>query len=181
MTNNKDTEDKTTKKLTFSGTRLTLGKSTYPKTLSRVVGSSGSTVVVEVKRGKAVSHGFDIKEDKEQNTSEDHSQVNRRLSILQKARDDDDKLENSKISTLSRIVGMNQVLPSQEDTTTDETLPLSELTIAKPDLSAKPHKTKTIEDLAEITVEEFRSIVPENNISNKDIEELIYFAQSQNK
>ena len=40
---------------------------------------------------------------------------------------------------------------------------------------------KTIEDLAEITVEEFRSIVPENNISNKDIEELIYFAQSQNK
>lgn len=40
---------------------------------------------------------------------------------------------------------------------------------------------KTIEDLAEITIEEFRSIVPENNISNKDIEELIYFAQSQNK
>ena len=40
---------------------------------------------------------------------------------------------------------------------------------------------KTIEDLAEITVEEFRSIVPENNISNKDIEEVIYFAQSQNK
>ena len=40
---------------------------------------------------------------------------------------------------------------------------------------------KTIEDLAEITIEEFRSIVPENNISNKDIEELIYFAQSPNK
>jgi translation initiation factor IF-2 len=173
MTNNKDTEDKTTKKLTFSGTRLTLGKSTYPKTLSRVVGSSGSTVVVEVKRGKAVSHGFDIKEDKEQNTSEDHSQVNRRLSILQKARDDDDKLENSKISTLSRIVGMNQVLPSQEDTTTDETLPLSELTIAKPDLSAKPHKTKTIEEedeeLEKQKLEDAKALVKQKAVEVKKI------------
>ena len=32
-----------------------------------------------------------------------------------------------------------------------------------------------------MAIEEFRKIVPEDNISNKDIEELIYFAQSQNK
>ncbi len=48
-------------------------------------------------------------------------------------------------------------------------------------LKLAEYGVKTIEDLAEITIEEFRKIVPEDNISNKDIEELIYFAQSQNK
>jgi hypothetical protein len=146
MTNNKDTEDKTTKKLTFSGTRLTLGKSLHPKTLSRVVGSSGSTVVVEVKRGKAVSHGLDIKEGKAENISEDYSQVNRRLSILQKARDDDDKLENTKISTLSRIVEMNQALPIQEDNSVKDTLLASVVSTEKTDVISRPAKPKTIEE-----------------------------------
>ncbi|MFK7967607.1 MAG: transcription termination factor NusA [Rickettsiaceae bacterium] len=48
-------------------------------------------------------------------------------------------------------------------------------------LALAKYGVKTIEDLAEMTVEEFRNIVPENNISTKDIEELINFAQSQNK
>ena len=48
-------------------------------------------------------------------------------------------------------------------------------------LKLAEYGVKTIEDLAEITIEEFRKIVPEDNITNKDIEELIYFAQSQNK
>ena len=63
MTDNKDTEDGTTRKLTFSGSRLTLGKSSYPKGATKTFGSSGSTVVVEVKRGRAVSNGIDLKED----------------------------------------------------------------------------------------------------------------------
>jgi hypothetical protein len=32
-----------------------------------------------------------------------------------------------------------------------------------------------------MTVEEFRNIVPEDNITTEDIEELINFAQAQNK
>jgi N utilization substance protein A len=39
---------------------------------------------------------------------------------------------------------------------------------------------KTIEDLAEVTVYEFRGIVPENIISKEDIEALISFAKEQN-
>ncbi len=173
MTNNKDTEDKTTKKLTFSGTRLTLGKSLHPKTLSRVVGSSGSTVVVEVKRGKAVSHGLDIKEGKVENISEDYSQVNRRLSILQKARDDDDKLENTKISTLSRIVEMNQALPIQEDTSVKDTLLVPVVSIEKTDVISRPAKPKTIEEedeeLEKQKLEDAKSLVKQKAVEVKKI------------
>ena len=42
MTDNKDTEDKTTKKLTLGGAKLTLGKTAYPRNLPRTIGSSGS-------------------------------------------------------------------------------------------------------------------------------------------
>ncbi len=173
MTNNKDIEDKTTKKLTFSGTRLTLGKSLHPKTLSRVVGSSGSTVVVEVKRGKAVSHGLDIKEGKAENISEDYSQVNRRLSILQKARDDDDKLENTKISTLSRIVEMNQALPIQEDTSVKDTLLVPVVSIEKTDVISRPAKPKTIEEedeeLEKQKLEDAKSLVKQKAVEVKKI------------
>jgi len=173
MTNNKDTEDKTTKKLTFSGTRLTLGKSLHPKTLSRVVGSSGSTVVVEVKRGKAVSHGLDIKEGKAENISEDYSQVNRRLSILQKARDDDDKLENTKISTLSRIVEMNQALPIQEDNSVKDTLLEPVVSIEKTDVISRPAKPKTIEEedeeLEKQKLEDAKSLVKQKAVEVKKI------------
>ncbi|MFK7967606.1 MAG: translation initiation factor IF-2 [Rickettsiaceae bacterium] len=174
MTNNKDTENKMPKKLTFGGARLTLGK----PALSRVVGSSSSTVVVEVKRGKAISHGIDIKEDKE-TTSEDHSQVNRRLSILQKARDDDDK-ESNKISTLSKIVGMNQASPSQEDSTTNDTSSLPESAVvvdkpnaAKPNLVAKAHKPKTLEeeddDLEKQKLEDAKALIKQKAIEPKKI------------
>jgi translation initiation factor IF-2 len=173
MTNNKDTEDKTTKKLTFSGTRLTLGKSLHPKTLSRVVGSSGSTVVVEVKRGKVVSHGLDIKEDKAENISEDYSQVNRRLSILQKARDDDDKLENTKISTLSRIVEMNQALPIQEDNSVKDTLLVPVVSAEKTDVISRPAKPNTIEEedeeLEKQKLEDAKSLVKQKVVEVKKI------------
>jgi hypothetical protein len=43
MTDNKDIEDKTTKKLTLGGSKLTLGKTVHPRNLSRTMGSSGST------------------------------------------------------------------------------------------------------------------------------------------
>ena len=174
MTNNKDTENKMPKKLTFGGARLTLGK----PALSRVVGSSSSTVVVEVKRGKAISHGIDIKEDKE-TTSKDHSQVNRRLSILQKARDDDDK-ESNKISTLSKIVGMNQASPSQEDSTNNETSSLPESAVVvdkpnaeKPNLVAKAYKPKTLEeedeDLEKQKLEDAKALIKQKAIEPKKI------------
>ena len=38
---------------------------------------------------------------------------------------------------------------------------------------------KTIEDLAEVTVYEFRGVVPENVIAKEDIEALINFAKEQ--
>ena len=65
MTDNKDIEDKTTKKLTLGGSKLTLGKTVHPRNLSRTMGSSGSTVVVEVKRGKAVASEVNIRDDRE--------------------------------------------------------------------------------------------------------------------
>ena len=48
-------------------------------------------------------------------------------------------------------------------------------------LKLAEYGVKTIEDLGEMTVEEFRNIVPEDNITTEDIEELINFAQAQNK
>ena len=175
MTNSKDTEDKTTKKLTLGGSRLTLGRSVFPKNLSRTVGSSGSTVVVEVKRGKAVSYGVDIKDNKEI-SSEDNSQVNRRLSVLQKARDDDDKLEGNKISTLSRIVEMNQSLYNQEalDNNANNVLPLSETRIVtdKSD-AARSSMPKTIEEedeeLAKQKLEDAKALIKQKAVEPKKI------------
>ena len=175
MTNSKDTEDKTTKKLTLGGSRLTLGRSVFPKNLSRTVGSSGSTVVVEVKRGKAVSYGVDIKDNKEI-SSEDNSQVNRRLSVLQKARDDDDKLEGNKISTISRIVEMNQSLYNQEalDNNANNVLPLSETRIVtdKSD-AARSNMPKTIEEedeeLAKQKLEDAKALIKQKAVEPKKI------------
>ena len=113
MTDNKDIEDKTTKKLTLGGSKLTLGKTVHPRNLSRTMGSSGATVVVEVKRGKAVASEVNIRDDRE-NIPTDHLQVSRRLSVLQKAREED-KLDDSKISTLSKIVEMNQSMQVEKE------------------------------------------------------------------
>ena len=83
MTDNKDIEDKTTKKLTLGGSKLTLGKTVHPRNLSRTMGSSGSTVVVEVKRGKAVSSEVNIRDDRE-NIPTDHLQVSRSYLYFKK-------------------------------------------------------------------------------------------------
>ena len=81
--------------------------------MPRTVSSSGSTVVVEVKRGKAVSSGVNLRNDREATSTED-LQVTRRLSVLQKAREED-KLDDSKISTLSKIVEMNQSMQVEKE------------------------------------------------------------------
>ncbi len=183
MTNNKDTEDKTTKKLTLSGSKLNLGRSIYPKNLSRTIGSSGSNVVVEVKRGKAVSYGIDVGSNKEIDASEDQSQLTRRLSVLQKARENEE-LENNKISTLSRIVEINQSLSVQEhvdDLPADvvDTLPAPEMeladdkvNIAKKEL-AKVGKQKTAEEEEEEAekkkLEDAKALIKQKAIEPKKI------------
>lgn len=154
MTNDKDTEAKTVKKLTLGGSKLTLGKSIYPKGLSRTTGSSGSNVVIEVKRGKAVSSGPNVSNDKTV-SGQDQSQVNRRLSLLQKAREDDDTEDNT-ISTLSKLAQINQSLDEESKLDPSEISPvISPLDLAaisdgtnvvKKDLLSKSHKGKTIDE-----------------------------------
>ena len=180
MTDNKDTEDKATKKLTLSGSRLTLGKSsTQSKNSSRMVGSSGSTVVVEVKRGRAVSHGIDLQEKKETN-SEDRLQVNRRLSVLQKARDYDNNLDNNnKISTLSRIVGMNQssLIKEQRDHGNNPEEKISTLTDQSPppveNLVAKAYKPEPLlkenEEIEKQKLEDVKDVIKQKATEPKKI------------
>ena len=110
----KDKEETTVKKLTLSKTKLTLGSALYSKNLSRTMASSGSTVVVEVKRGKAAVDGLSISTNDidAEKTARDQSQLDRRLSILQRARAEDDS-SPSKISTLSKLVEINQSLQQE--------------------------------------------------------------------
>ena len=154
MTNDKDTEEKTTKKLTLGGAKLTLGKSIYPKSMSRPLGSSGSTVVVEVKRGKASSVGPNLTSLSE-SSSHDQSQVNRRLSLLQKARDDEN-LEDNTISTLSKLAQINQSLYEEDKNdaidpnsivSPQDLEAIAELSaVERKDLASKSHKAKIAED-----------------------------------
>lgn len=111
---NKDTEGKTTKKLTLGGPKLTLGKSPYTRNLSRTTSPSG-TVVVEVKRGKA-SGPVELTLSGNNEASSalgDQAQVDRKLSVLQKARSEDE-LEKNKISTLSKLAEINQSALEEE-------------------------------------------------------------------
>lgn len=164
----KDKEESTVKKLTLSKTKLTLGNALYSKNLSRTIGSSGSTVVVEVKRGKANAEGLSISSggDNEQ-VVKDQSQLDRRLSILKKARTEDDS-EKSKISTLSRLAEINQSAQQEEEheklnevieakqdrgdaspSSLPETKVASEADSDKKDAHGKLHKAKVIDESEE--------------------------------
>ena len=77
--------------------------------------------------------------------------------------------QNEKIIEKLEQLGVEQELIDALDLTPEYILKLAE------------YGVKTIEDLGEMTVEEFRSIVPENNISTDDIKELVNFAKSQSK
>ena len=77
--------------------------------------------------------------------------------------------QNEKIITNLEQLGVEQELVDALDLAPEYILKLAE------------YGVKTIEDLGEMSVEEFRNIVPEDHINTKDIEELISFAQAQNK
>ena len=178
MTDNKDIEDKTTNKLTLGGSKLTLGKTVHPRNLSRTMGSSGSTVVVEVKRGKAVASEVNIRNDRE-NIPTDHLQVSRRLSVLQKAREED-KLDDSKISTLSKIVEMNQSMQVEKES---DTLSASEHITSlglepntsradKNDLELKANKQKLLQEEEEFErkkLEDAKALIKQKAIEPKKI------------
>ena len=178
MTDNKDIEDKTTKKLTLGGAKLTLGKTVHPRNLSRTMGSSGSTVVVEVKLGKAVSSEVNIRDDRE-NIPTDHLQVTRRLSVLQKAREED-KLDDSKISTLSKIVEMNQSMQVEKES---DNLSASEHITSlglepntsradKNDLELKANKQKVLQEEEEFErkkLEDAKALIKQKAIEPKKI------------
>lgn len=178
MTDNKDIEDKITTKLTLGGVKLTLGKTVYSRNLSRTMGSSGSTVVVEVKRGKAVSSEVNIRDDRD-NSFTDHLQVTRRLSVLQKAREDD-KLHDNKISTLSKIVEMNQSMPLEKEL---DNLSVSEQIISlglddnntrsdKNDLELKTNKQKILQEEEECErkkLEDAKALIKQKAIEPKKI------------
>jgi translation initiation factor IF-2 len=178
MTDNKDIEDKTTKKLTLGGSKLTLGKTVHPRNLSRTMGSSGATVVVEVKRGKAVASEVNIRDDRE-NIPTDHLQVSRRLSVLQKAREED-KLDDSKISTLSKIVEMNQSMQVEKE---PDNLSASEHITSlglepntsradKNDLELKANKQKLLQEEEEFErkkLEDAKALIKQKAIEPKKI------------
>jgi translation initiation factor IF-2 len=110
MTDNQ--EEKKEKKLTFGTGKLSLGnKSIYPKMGSKsLVGSS--SVVVEVKRGKATGGDLTLsRESKSLQSNQD--MANRRLAALQRSIDEEGQ-ENTPLSTLSRLAELNQTLEINE-------------------------------------------------------------------
>lgn len=179
MTDNKDIEDKATKKLTLGGGKLTLGKTTYPRSLPRTVSSSGSTVVVEVKRGRVVTSGVNLMNESE-TTSTDDLQLTRRLSILQKAREED-KADESKISTLSRIVEINQSVSVEKEldnlSPKENVKPLDlegtdSIRADKRDLALKPNKQKLLEDEEEFDkkkLEDAKALIKQKVIEPRKI------------
>ena len=85
MTDNK--EEKKEKKLTFGTNKLSLSsKSIYPKMVSKNL-SASSSVVVEVKRGKAT--GGDLTLSRESNNLQSNQEMaSRRLAALQRSIDE---------------------------------------------------------------------------------------------
>jgi len=104
MTDN--TEEKKEKKLTFGANKLSLSsKSIYPKMVSRNLGGS-SSVVVEVKRGKAT--GGDLTLSRESASLQSNQEMaSRRLAALQRSIDGEGQ-EEAPLSTLSRLAEINQ-------------------------------------------------------------------------
>ncbi len=74
--------------------------------------------------------------------------------------------QNEKIIEDLEQLGVEQELVDALDLAPEYILKLAE------------YGVKTIEDLGEMTVEEFRTIVPENSMTSKEVKELIKFAQN---
>lgn len=113
MTDTNDKEEKKGKKLTLGGAgKLTLNRagSGGLKKLTKVGGSGNSSVVVEVKRGKAPAGGLSLRRDNQRALPEVDDQDGRRLSALRRAQESDNDDNNSdKIGSLSSLAEMNQV------------------------------------------------------------------------
>ena len=110
MTDKQDEQKK--KKLTLGSSKLSVGsKFVYHKRVSKTLGGGGS-VVVEIKHGKAASGVLSLNRARDTSVL-DHDQDNRRLAALQKSKEDNS--DNTKISTLSKLVEMNQELQTIEE------------------------------------------------------------------
>lgn len=113
MTDNNDKEEKKGKKLTLGGAgKLTLnraGSSGFNKITKTVSGAGSSSVVIEVKRGKAPTGGLSLRRDSKVSVTNDiDEQKGRRLSALRRAQETNTKEVENKISSLSSLAEMNQ-------------------------------------------------------------------------
>ncbi|NRB11029.1 MAG: translation initiation factor IF-2 [Rickettsiaceae bacterium] len=124
MVDSKDTDKKAPKKLTLGSSKLSLGNTVFPKKVTKTLGrASGSTVVVEVKRGKVFSGSTSSLEKSTGNQAVDEGHVNRRLSALQKAKEKTDT--DKTIGSLSKLAQMNQLTKEEklvEDNIVEETV-----------------------------------------------------------
>ena len=128
MTDKQD--EKKTKKLTLSGSKLSLGnKSVYPKKPGRTLG--GGSVVVEIKRGKVTSGGLSLNRGGSA-CPNNQDQDDRRLAALQKSKEE--KTDDVQISTLSRLAEINQELQipvTKEESPVEESVSTVEKTLKK--------------------------------------------------
>ena len=123
MTDQKD--KKTVKKLTLGGAKLNLGaKVNYPKQLTKTPGSS---VVVEVKRGKAIGGSINLEQDIPDSKSSQEI-ADRRLAALQRSIDKPEPNNSSSVSTLSNLTKINQ--ERQEDTELKADITTEDSTVA---------------------------------------------------
>lgn len=177
MTDNKDIENKKiNKKLILgSGTsKLTLGKNIYTRKSGRSLASGGATVIVEVKRGKALCSGINIDNNLGANTSKDELQISRRLSVLKKAREGNET-PIVKISTISEIEKTNHEkiepdIPSYINTSNDDLLLDSENVLNKQNndknLEKEEETLREQEELEKKKLEEEKTV----NIKQKSAE-----------
>ncbi|WPY01097.1 Translation initiation factor IF-2 [Candidatus Trichorickettsia mobilis] len=105
-----DIQDNKPKKLTLDRTKLSFGKSIDHANVSRSVIGSKSNTIVEVKKSKVIGS---TTSSPVATTDSDHEEFNKRLSLLKRAADDKIRDSESKISTLSKLVAMNQLKVEQ--------------------------------------------------------------------
>lgn len=153
MTEDSNKENPPPKKLTLGGGKLALTKFAFTKPLAKASGNTGS-VVVEVKRGKALTTGLKLSQDKA-SSEKDTFSVDRRLSVLQKAREDSELDGSTKISTLSKLLEINQTQqlekpeePQQEQEPVGDKqfTPVIEVPTNKEVTAGKPHRAKSVVD-----------------------------------
>ncbi len=163
MTDKQD--EKKIKKLTLSGSKLSLGnKSIYPRRTGHSA-ASGS-VVVEVKRGRAASSGLSLNKNPITSQS-DKEQDERRLAALQKSKID--KVPQEQISTLSKLAEINQgskiSKPEKEET-------IEQKNISDSDQNLHSTKDQLVENQnKEDTQKETRSVTKLSNVTESNVTE----------